>query len=226
MGLLLFFLEFIPASHQYLLTVLSIWWALGQLIGSLVAWPLIANFSCPTTTPASPCPRSENLGWRYFLYTMGGLMLALFVLRFFVFHLYESPKYLMGRGRDEEAVEVVHKVARYNGKTSSLTLDMLRNVKERYDGNGDPEKTQATTSDTSALGAVRRTLRSFGWEHITPLFQTRKLALSTSLLVIIWGAFFSFPFMFWNAQGYSFSSHWFSIPIVRALFSVLFNRFF
>jgi hypothetical protein len=28
--------EFIPASHQYLLTVLSIWWAMGQLLGSLV----------------------------------------------------------------------------------------------------------------------------------------------------------------------------------------------
>ncbi|KAG1728431.1 hypothetical protein EDB19DRAFT_159476 [Suillus lakei] len=32
------FLEFIPASHQYLLTVLSIWWAFGQLYGSLVAY--------------------------------------------------------------------------------------------------------------------------------------------------------------------------------------------
>lgn len=28
--------EFIPASHQYLLTVLSVWWAFGQLLGSLV----------------------------------------------------------------------------------------------------------------------------------------------------------------------------------------------
>jgi hypothetical protein len=124
---------------------------------------------------------------------MGGLMLALFVLRFFVFHLYESPKYLMGRGRDEEAVEVVHKVASYNGKTSSLTLDMLRDVKERNhpsSGNGDPEKTQLPITDTSALGAVRRTLRSFGWDHVTPLFQTRKLALSTSLLIVIWGALF------------------------------------
>lgn len=27
---------FVPASHQYLLTVLSIWWAFGQLMGSLV----------------------------------------------------------------------------------------------------------------------------------------------------------------------------------------------
>ena len=30
--------EFIPASHQYLLTVLSIRWAFGQLYGSLVAY--------------------------------------------------------------------------------------------------------------------------------------------------------------------------------------------
>lgn len=29
-------IEFISASHQCLLTVLSIWWAFGQLVGSLV----------------------------------------------------------------------------------------------------------------------------------------------------------------------------------------------
>lgn len=30
-----------PASHQYLLTVLSIWWAFGQLLGSLVRGSLV-----------------------------------------------------------------------------------------------------------------------------------------------------------------------------------------
>ena len=159
---------------------------------------------------------------------MGGLMLALFVLRFFVFHLYESPKYLMGRGRDAEAVEVVHKVARYNGKSSSLTVEMLHSVKERdhpSSGNGDPEKTQLPISDTSALGAVRRTMRSFGWDHITPLFQTRKLARSTSLLIIIWGALFSSSLVLSDAYPSSVSSHWFSIPIVRALFSLYYGLF-
>lgn len=34
--------EFVPASHQYLLTILSIWWAFGQLLGSLV------SMSCST----------------------------------------------------------------------------------------------------------------------------------------------------------------------------------
>ena len=43
-------------------------------------------------------------------------MFVMWVLRFFVFHLYESPKYLMGKGKDEEAVEVVRCVAVYNGR--------------------------------------------------------------------------------------------------------------
>ena len=30
------FLDFVPGSHQYLLTILSIWWAIGQLVASLV----------------------------------------------------------------------------------------------------------------------------------------------------------------------------------------------
>ena len=191
--------EFIPASHQYLLTVLSIWWAFGQLLGSLVralrppspranlhpqiAWPLIVHFSCAGTTPAT-CPRSENQGWRYFMYAMGGLMLALSFLRFGVFRLHESPKYLMGRGRDAEAVAVVHRVAAYNGVRSSLTLQMLRDVERPA---GEPVR-----MDTSARGAVVRKLRVLSGEHVRSLFATKKLAWSTSLMILCWGASESF----------------------------------
>jgi MFS family permease len=31
------FLEFIPGNKQYLLTFLSVWWALGQVVASLIA---------------------------------------------------------------------------------------------------------------------------------------------------------------------------------------------
>lgn len=31
------FLEFIPGNKQYLLTFLSIWWAIGQVVASLIA---------------------------------------------------------------------------------------------------------------------------------------------------------------------------------------------
>lgn len=175
-------IEFVPASHQYLLTILSIWWALGQLVGSLVAWPLIANFSCPGDAPGD-CPRGENQGWRYFLYAMGGLMLFCFVLRFFVFHLYESPKYLMGRGRDAEAVEVIHKIAAYNGRTSSLTLAMLEDA-ARQAGKGveDTERPMAT----NAWAAVMRQVQKFSADNVYSLFATKKLAWSTSLLIAVW----------------------------------------
>ncbi|KAG9309971.1 MFS general substrate transporter [Chiua virens] len=174
------FLEFVPASHQYLLTVLSIWWAFGQLLGSLVAWPLISDFSCPG--PPAPCPASSNQGWRYFLYAMGGLMLLLWILRFFVFHLYESPKYLMGRGKDEAAVEIIHKVAAYNGKTSSLTVEQLKGP----EGLARDSPERVAVMDVSAMGAVRRKVAIFDSSHVKPLFATRKLAYSTSLLIVLW----------------------------------------
>ena len=121
---------------------------------------------------------------------MGALMLVIFVVRFFVFQLHESPKFLMGCGRDAEAVEVVHKMAEYNGRTSSLTLDMLCDAERSHLApvNDFVEKTPFPTMETSRLGALRRTLRRFGWDHITPLFKTRKLAWSTSLLITLWGA--------------------------------------
>lgn len=131
-----------------------------------------------------------NKGWRYFLYTMGGFTLLLFVLRFFVFHLYESPKYLMGRGRDKEAVEVVHLVAKYNGTTSTLTLESLQNAAASAAGRwaGDDESV-VVDMDTSARAAVRRRLSKLNSAHIKSLFATKKLAYSTSLLITSWGEF-------------------------------------
>jgi len=59
------FLEFLPGSHQYLLTILSIYWALAQVFATLVAWPLLGNLTCQQTD--TNCMRGENMGWRYFM---------------------------------------------------------------------------------------------------------------------------------------------------------------
>lgn len=32
-------IEFVPASHQWLLTLMAIWWSIGQLLASLVRFP-------------------------------------------------------------------------------------------------------------------------------------------------------------------------------------------
>ncbi len=175
--------------------MLSIWWAFGQLVGSLVAWPLIANFSC---ADAKNCPKSSNMGWRYFLYTMGGLMMVMFILRFFVFHLHESPKYLMGRGRDEEAVEVLQAIAKYNGTTTRLAVDLLKEAEHEAAVKEDSkEEDVAPVMDTSAKAAITRKLNMFSLEHVRPLFATKKLAYSTTLLIIIW-AFIGLAFPLYN----------------------------
>ena len=54
------------------------------------------------------------MGWRYLVFTLGALMLLLAILRLFVFPLHESPRYLLGRGHDDDAVTVIHEIARYN----------------------------------------------------------------------------------------------------------------
>ena len=178
------FLEFLPGTHQYLLTVLSIFWAFAQLVATLIAWPLLGDFTCSET--ATTCTRSENMGWRYFMICMGGISMIMFILRFFVFTLYESPKYLMGKGKDDEAVRIVHELARRNGKTSSLVLaDLQAHDQEGQQG-------------TDASAALQRRLEKLNFTHVRALFASRKLAWSTSLIMLIW-AFIGLAFPLYNA---------------------------
>lgn len=161
-----------------------------------IAWPLISNFSCAS---ALDCPRASNQGWRYFTYTVGGLVMVLFVLRFFVFHLYESPRYLVGRGRDAEAVDVLHRVAAYNGRESRLTVRMLAAAGEaarrKMGESADVDEVRDEKGEKE-VGAVRAGLAAsrqvFSGKHVKALFATRKLALSTTLLILMWGTSFVF----------------------------------
>ena len=167
------FLEFLPASHQYLLTVLSIDWALAQVIANLISWGLLSNFTCDITD--TDCTRSKNIGWRYFMVTVGGLTLIMFIIRFFAFKIFESPKYLMGKGKDEEAVRIVHEVARRNGTESWLTIGHLKAC--------EPEGYEQRTG---AADAIRRKLESVNLTHIRALFATKKLGYSTGALMLVW----------------------------------------
>jgi hypothetical protein len=108
------------------------------------------------------------MGWRYLLFTLGGITLLMWGIRFFVFTLFESPRYLVGIGKDAQAVEIIHKIAAFNGKTSSLTLEDLEKV--------------GMTEYQERRGMVKR-----GGQNIKALFKTKKMALSTSLLISLWG---------------------------------------
>ena len=121
------------------------------------------------------------MGWRYLLFTLGGFTLVLWALRFFIFTLEESPRFLVGRGRDAEAVAVVQRLAAYNGTTCSLTVEQLQSAGETALPKG------AESSEGHKVAVLSRTSH-YTTDHIKALFETKKLAWSTSLLISIWGA--------------------------------------
>lgn len=119
------------------------------------------------------------MGWRYLLFTLGGFTLVLWALRFFIFTLEESPRYLVGRGHDAEAVAVIQRLATYNGTSCSLTVEQLVTAGEAVTPKG------ADSSEGSKMKMLTRT-SNYTMDHIKALFETRKLAWSTSLLISIW----------------------------------------
>ncbi|KAF7594372.1 hypothetical protein BBP40_009353 [Aspergillus hancockii] len=183
------FLEFLPGSHQYLLTVLSVNWALAQLLATLVAWPLLGNLTCAS---AETCTKSNNMGWRYFLIAMGGLALLMCIIRCLFFTLYESPKYLMGKGLNDEAVTVVHEVARRNGKMSDLSSEHLDELVSVFDEDEPPRQGLSTSTQ------MRMLLEPLSMAHVKALFDTPLRAWSTGLMIFIW-ALIGLGFPLYNA---------------------------
>ncbi|KAE8345789.1 hypothetical protein BDV24DRAFT_124717 [Aspergillus arachidicola] len=180
------FLEFLPFASGNLLTMLSVWWPIGQLISSLLAWAYIPTYSCASDLPACNsvadgvqcCTKQDNMGWRYLVLTLGALTFAMFFCRFFLFHLYESPKFLLSRGRQAEAVHAVHGIAYKNKKQTWLTEDILNEI------GGYPEEVEKQTLTVKEI--IARYLSKFSLERIKPLFGTKKLGINTALLWFCW----------------------------------------
>ncbi|KAF6234382.1 hypothetical protein HO173_007415 [Letharia columbiana] len=131
-------LEFLPQNRRFLLAMLSIFQPLGVVISSGIAYGFIPFYSCgngadqkplpacssSTLAPGAPCcTKASNMGWRYTLICLGAICVTIFFLRFVVFRFQESPKFLLYRDRDDKAVEVLQKIAKFNGRESSITLE-------------------------------------------------------------------------------------------------------
>lgn len=161
------FLEFLPSANANLLTFLSIFWPVGQLYASLCAWGFLSNYP-------------YNLGWRYLLYTMGCSTIGMFACRFFLFHLFESPKFLLSKGRQQDAVMVVRAIAYHNKKKTWISEDILNEI-----GGSSQEVDEQGLTNTEIL---KRTLGKFSTQRIKPLFAQKKLAINTAMLFTIWTA--------------------------------------
>lgn len=218
------FLEFIPGDKQYLLTLLSVFWSLGQLFASLIAWAFIANYTCRGSNLTSStyyqdfggCDASENMGWRYTFYTLGSVTFVMFLCRFAIFQLPESPKFLVAQGRDAEAVRTLREIAQRNGKELGddvISVSILRTAAGEevgMDEEGDlPEDKRGFVGLAHSLIAVPKQLgkaaKNFRLSnlkpdltHVTPLFAGKSMALNTSFIFILW-SFIGLAYPLFNA---------------------------
>lgn len=117
------------------------------------------------------------MGWRYLTITLGAITFVMFLCRFFLFHLYESPKFLLSRGRQEEAVGVVHAIAKKNKTKTWLTVEIMNEI----GGHPDVVADQAL----STMEIIKRQLSKFSGERIGPLFNERKLGVTSMSSVLV-----------------------------------------
>ncbi|ODV89122.1 hypothetical protein CANCADRAFT_32475 [Tortispora caseinolytica NRRL Y-17796] len=164
------FLEFLPSHKQWMVTLMALWWGIGQTVAALVAWPFMVNFSCPET--AEVCLRSENMGWRYTFITLGALVLVLAILRVTVVRLEETPKYCLANGENGRAVEVLNRIANKYGRVNPLTVEDLDKIDRLY---------PVTKEESDKVINFDRL-----FIHVKGLFPNKKIAYSTCLNFLSW----------------------------------------
>ncbi|CUM64499.1 uncharacterized protein PRCAT00002104001 [Priceomyces carsonii] len=172
------FVELIPASHQHLLLYESLFWGFGQFVASIIGWPLIVNFSC---SGEETCTYQNNLGWRYTYWTLGGLTLLMSFIRLFA-NMYESPKFYIGKGKNDKAVDVVKAIAKRNNTTTWLTVEHFDNIDYELNDKKDIEADN-TVEQNKAI--ISRSLENF--KNWNLLFKTKTMTITTLLLWVIWG---------------------------------------
>ncbi|TKX22375.1 MFS transporter-like protein 99 [Elsinoe australis] len=188
-------LEFIPQNRRFLLALLSIFQPIGVVLCSAFAYAYIPTYSCSpnfsesgalkscnNTPPGVPCcSRADNMGWRYLMFTLGALTLFVFFLRFVVFRFKESPKFLLYRGKDAKAVEVLEYIAKFNKRSCGVTLAHFESLTNDH---------SSTASGTELLGTGAKQLSlSLGAKLKLELYRYALLFKGwqmTRLTILVW----------------------------------------
>ncbi|KAF1361815.1 MFS general substrate transporter [Lizonia empirigonia] len=192
-------LEFLPQKRRYFVALLSMWQPIGVVAASAIALGTTAKWRCDPTLPSCAavasgeacCSVGSNMGWHYNLIILGVMTLVIFCLRYFVFHFHESPKFLLGRGREAEAIEVLHKIAKFNkAPPPTLTVEHFAAI-DAIDGVVHEE---APTNLTRAE-KNKRVVKNFGTElsRLKGIFTNRLSCFMFVLLGITYmGDYWSF----------------------------------
>jgi hypothetical protein len=174
------------------LTLMAAWWGtytpfchgltsliyvcvgIGQLIAGFFAWAFLPNFSCadPSLVPDAPaCTKANNQGWRYVWYASGALVFVMSILRITIIRLKETPKFLVGEGRDAECIETLQFIANKYNRPCSISIEAMEAC-------GTVETRASQGKSKWGLGGV--------WSHVQGLYSTKRIGISTSLIWLSW----------------------------------------
>ncbi|KAI9644870.1 hypothetical protein NHQ30_006897 [Ciborinia camelliae] len=120
-------------------------------------------------------------------------------MRFFVFTFQESPKYLITKGKDEEALRVLQVIAKTNKKTLGLTIEDFRAL-DNFEGPLSPVTTisgDARLQGTTPNSITLRQKVSREFNRIGTLFRTRHL---TRVTLLVW-AIYAFDYWGFSVAG-------------------------
>ncbi|MCO5566029.1 hypothetical protein L7F22_019704 [Adiantum nelumboides] len=177
-----------------------------------IAYGFIPTFSCANgsadisgnAAAEATCTSHDNRGWRYYLYTLGAITIGIFLLRFLVFQFHESPAFLINRGRDEEALEVVKRIAKTNrAPPPQFTIQHFNEIDRRCadlrGGREDSDEDDlvsvgqgGTAKRETYSQSLKRSTRTFvtQFKNLRILFRSPTMARATILLWLTYMADF------------------------------------
>lgn len=192
-------LEFIPQNRRFFVALLSMWQPIGVVVASAIAYGTAAKYrcgngdttllSCHAVASGTPCCTvPSNMGWRYLVIILGAVTLLIFFLRYFVFTFHESPKFLLSKGREQEAIDVLHRIAKFNrAPMPTLTVQHFIEIDQASTGYTGIEPTNRAT----AKHVVRNFFNSF--KHLKGLFGNKLQMFIFILLALAYmGDYWSF----------------------------------
>lgn len=189
-------LEFIPQNRRQLLPLLSVFQPIGVVICTALAYNLIPKYSCsPNFSELNSLPSclavnageeccgkdGNNMGWRYLLFLIGGITIIVWICRTVLFRFRESPKFLVYRGRDDRAVEVLQQISVFNGRECTVTLEDFEKLTTEH---------QANTGETAVIGGGDSQLKATPMQKFKMELSRYKLLFSSGpvawLTICVW----------------------------------------
>ncbi|ESW07870.1 hypothetical protein PHAVU_010G165500 [Phaseolus vulgaris] len=170
------FLEFVPAPNRGTwMVIFSAFWTVGTIFEASLAWIVM-----------------PNLGWRWLL---GLSSLPTSFLLLFYKLTPESPRYLCLKGRTADAIEVLEKIARLNGRelpSGNLVSDHEIELQQIDNPSEDAHLLSTTTNEIEHPSGMDSNL---GGISSLMMLLSPKLARST---VLLWAVFFGNAFSYYG----------------------------